>query len=64
MFRKEEPIIAVNEVVITIAIIDRFSQKFMEHTEVDTAIVGAGPSAYCCVFWPNQGKKLPSLNGS
>jgi thiazole biosynthesis enzyme len=42
---------ALNEVVITKAIIDRFSQKFMEYTEVDTAIVGAGPSGLVAAYF-------------
>jgi len=41
----------LNEVVITKAIIDRFSQKFMQHTEVDTAIVGAGPSGLIAAYF-------------
>ncbi|MBW1673686.1 MAG: thiazole biosynthesis protein [Deltaproteobacteria bacterium] len=41
----------VNEIVITKAIIDRFSQKFMEYTEVDTAIVGAGPSGLIAAYF-------------
>jgi thiazole biosynthesis enzyme len=42
---------ALNEIVITKAIIDRFSQKFMEYTEVDTAIVGAGPSGLIAAYF-------------
>ncbi len=42
---------AINEVVISKAIIDRFSQKFMEYTEVDTAIVGAGPSGLIAAYF-------------
>jgi thiazole biosynthesis enzyme len=42
---------AVNEIVITKAIIDRFSQKFMDYTEVDTAIVGAGPSGLIAAYF-------------
>ena len=41
----------LDEVVITKAIIDRFSQKFMQHTEVDTAIVGAGPSGLIAAYF-------------
>jgi thiamine thiazole synthase len=41
----------VSEVVITRAIIDRFSRKFMNYTEVDTAIVGAGPSGLIAAYF-------------
>jgi thiazole biosynthesis enzyme len=50
---------ALNEVVITKAIIDRFSQKFMEYTEVDTAIVGAGPAGLIAgYFLAKAGQKV------
>ncbi|MBW1746831.1 MAG: thiazole biosynthesis protein, partial [Deltaproteobacteria bacterium] len=42
---------ALNEVIITRAIIDRFSQKFLEYTEVDTAIVGGGPSGLVAAYF-------------
>ena len=61
----------LNEVVITKAIVERFSQKFLAYTEIDTAIVGAGPSGLTCAyylgrptFWRRQDKKSPSLNES
>jgi sulfide-dependent adenosine diphosphate thiazole synthase len=44
-------IMAMNEIVITKAIIERFSQKFMEYAEVDTAIVGAGPSGLIAAYF-------------
>lgn len=50
---------AVNEIVISKAIIDRFSQKFMEYTEVDTAIVGGGPSGLIAgYFLAKAGQKV------
>lgn len=49
----------LNEVIITKAIIERFSQKFLEYTEVDTAIVGAGPSGLVAAYFLAQaGKKV------
>lgn len=49
----------LNEVTITRAIIDRFSQKFIEYTEVDTAIVGGGPSGLVAgYFLAKAGKKV------
>lgn len=42
---------ALNEVVITRAIIDRFMQKFSDYAEVDTAIVGGGPSGLVAAYY-------------
>ena len=42
---------ALNEITITRAIVERFSQKFLEYTEVDTAIVGAGPSGLVAAYF-------------
>ncbi len=42
---------ALSEIIITRAIIDRFSQKFMEYVEVDTAIVGAGPAGLVAAYF-------------
>ena len=33
------------ESIISRAIVERFSAKFLEHLSVDVALVGAGPSA-------------------
>ncbi len=41
----------LNEVVITKAIVERFSQKFLAYTEIDTAIVGAGPSGLVAAYF-------------
>ena len=50
---------SLNEVVITKAIVERFSQKFLEYTEVDTAIVGAGPSGLVAAYFlAKAGKKV------
>ncbi len=50
---------ALDELIITRAIIDRFSQKFLEYTEVDTAIVGGGPSGLIAsYFLAKAGKKV------
>ena len=50
---------ALNEITITKAIVERFSQKFLEYTEVDTAIVGAGPSGLVAAYFlAKAGKKV------
>ena len=50
---------ALNEVVITRAIIERFSEKFLEYTDVDTAIVGAGPAGLVAAYFlAKAGKKV------
>ena len=50
---------SLNEVVITKAIVERFSQKFLEYTEMDTAIVGAGPSGLVAAYFlAKAGKKV------
>ncbi len=41
----------LNEVIITKAIVERFSHKFMEYTDVDVAIVGGGPSGLVASYF-------------
>ncbi len=41
----------LDERTITRAIIDRYSKKFIEYTEVDTAIVGAGPAGLVAAYF-------------
>ena len=50
---------ALSEITVTRAIVDRFSQKFLEYTEVDTAIVGAGPAGLVAAYFlAEAGKKV------
>jgi len=50
---------SLSEVVITKAIVERFSQKFLEYTEIDTAIVGAGPSGLVAAYFlAKAGRKV------
>jgi thiazole biosynthesis enzyme len=41
----------LSERTITRAIIDRYSKKFIEYTDVDTAIVGAGPAGLAAAYF-------------
>jgi thiamine thiazole synthase len=41
----------LSEIAITRAIIDRFSRKFMDYIDVDTAIVGAGPAGLVASYF-------------
>jgi thiamine thiazole synthase len=49
----------LSEITITKAIIDRFSRKFMDCIDVDTAIVGAGPAGLVAsYFLAKAGRKV------
>jgi thiazole biosynthesis enzyme len=49
----------LSEITITRAIIDRFSRKFLDCAEVDTAIVGAGPAGLVAsYFLAKTGRKV------
>lgn len=41
----------LNEITISRAIIDRFSKKLMDYTEMDTAIVGGGPAGLVAGYY-------------
>lgn len=41
----------LDDVIITKAIVERFYQKFLEHSEVDVAIAGAGPAGLCAAYY-------------
>jgi thiamine thiazole synthase len=51
--------VALSEITITRAIIERFSQKFLEYTDVDAAIVGGGPAGLVAAYYlAKAGKKV------
>ena len=41
----------LDDVVITKAIVENFCKKFLEYSEVDVAIVGAGPAGLCAAYF-------------
>jgi len=41
----------LDDVVITRAIVERFYKKFLEYSEVDVAIAGAGPAGLCTAYY-------------
>jgi thiazole biosynthesis enzyme len=41
----------LDDVIITRAIVERFFQKFLEYSEVDVAIAGAGPAGLCAAYY-------------
>lgn len=51
----------LDEVVISRAIIERFTQKFSRSLDVDVAIVGAGPSGLVAAYYLAKGKAHVSL---
>ncbi len=50
---------ALSEITITKAIVDRFFRKFMDCVDVDTAIVGAGPAGLVAAYFLSRaGRKV------
>jgi thiamine thiazole synthase len=49
----------LNERTITRAIVERYSKKFIEYTDVDAAIVGAGPAGLVAAYYlARTGRKV------
>lgn len=51
----------LDEVIISRAIIERFTQKFLKSLDLDVAIVGAGPSGLIAAYYLAKGKARVSL---
>jgi len=41
----------LDEIIISKAIIENYSQKILNHLDVDVAIVGGGPAGLCCAYY-------------
>ena len=51
----------LNDIVISKAIIDKFSKKFMDYLDVDVAIVGAGPSGLTASYYLAKAHKKVAI---
>ncbi len=49
--REREVCLALDEKIITRAIIDRYHEKFKENLSIDVAVVGGGPSGLVCSYY-------------
>jgi len=57
MAKKAEKTQKLDEIVISRAIIEDFTRDFLEHLEVDVAIVGAGPAGMTAGYYLAKKKK-------
>ena len=56
---------ALDEVLITRAIIERYTEKLLTNLDIDVAIVGGGPSGLTRLgCWPGKVGRSRFLNGS